>query len=159
MAQAYDQYKELVKKRQFAEAARLAEFEYQQGNRSNCFWLTRQAAALTRAGEYRQALTVARKALTLEPNYTPAIEYRGEAYLGLNRVDDAKRAYESLTEKSAEHAAELLEAMRKWVEMRRANPEGVSTKTVNETERWIEQHAIRAADKVGHASPGQKKSW
>ena len=32
------------------------------------------------------------EALRLSPAYNEAIEYRGEAYLGLNRIEDAKAA-------------------------------------------------------------------
>src|SRR5262252_8410528 len=47
-------------------------------------------------GDYRASLDAYAKALELKPNYPEAIEYRGEAFLGLNALDDAKQAYMSL---------------------------------------------------------------
>ena len=50
---------------QFEEAAQLAESEYLNGNANNPFWLTRQAAALSRAGRYEPALSLSRRAISL----------------------------------------------------------------------------------------------
>src|SRR5512138_2149508 len=44
-------------------------------------------------GEYDKALQAYDEALRLNPNYGEAIEYRGEAYLALNRIEEAKHAY------------------------------------------------------------------
>src|SRR5579859_1743549 len=44
-------------------------------------------------GSYDAALSAYAKALELNPAYPEAIEYRGEAYLGLNKIDEAKEAY------------------------------------------------------------------
>src|SRR6266571_9062018 len=43
-----------------------------------------------KTGDFAAALKAYDRALDLEPKYTPAIEYRAEAYLGVNRLDDAK---------------------------------------------------------------------
>ncbi len=114
---------------------------------------------LRRSGDYEKSLEAYNRALALEPDYTEAIEYRAEAYLGLNRVEDAKAAYDKLIEMNRDHALELLDAMKKWVEVRRAAPDGVSAQTVNELDRWIDQSAAAAGDTVGHVMPGRKKDW
>ena len=44
-----------------------------------------------KTGDYVKALEMYDRALTLKPGFPDAIEYRGEAYLGLNRVEDAKK--------------------------------------------------------------------
>ena len=41
------------------------------------------------------------QALEIEPDYPEAIEYRAEAYLGLNRIDEAQNAYRVLSEQDA----------------------------------------------------------
>ena len=52
------------------------------------------------------------RALELAPDYGEAIEYRAEAYLGLDRIDDAKKAYMQLFNLDRALADELMEAMR-----------------------------------------------
>lgn len=96
MSQEYDQFRELLKNGRFLEASRLAEFQYHQGNPNNPFWLTRQAAALSRAGEYQPALDVANKAILLKPTNPYAILAMAEALHGLNRIKEALSYYEGI---------------------------------------------------------------
>ena len=49
--------------------------------------------SLRKLGNYERALASYERALALAPTSSEAIEYRAEAYLGLNRLDDAKQAY------------------------------------------------------------------
>ncbi len=49
------------------------------------------------------------------PGFPDAIEYRGEAYLGLNRVDDAKQAYLEMLAADRKQADTLMAAMQNWV--------------------------------------------
>src|SRR5207302_1370969 len=62
-------------------------------------------------GNYDAALAAYEKALTLKPGYADAIEYRGEAYLGLNRISDTQQAYLDLYASTRAPAAKLLPAM------------------------------------------------
>src|ERR1700694_1033771 len=64
------------------------------------------------------------KALTLKPGYADALEYRGEAYLALNRIPDAQRAYLDLYSGDRALAGKLLTAMKSWVADQRANAAG-----------------------------------
>lgn len=65
-------------------------------------------------GDYKAALTAYDKAIELRMGYPEATEYRGEAYLALNRTEDAKQAYLDLFAVNRELAAKLLESMKKW---------------------------------------------
>ena len=94
-----------------------------------------------RLGDYEASLAAYEKALALNPTYSEAIEYRGEAYLALNRVDDAKTAYMTLFAGSRAHAATLLSAMRAWVIERRARPAGLAKADVDALAQWIEERA------------------
>jgi tetratricopeptide (TPR) repeat protein len=80
----------------FEEAARLAESEYLDDDANNPFWLTRQAAALSRAGRYEPALRLARRAISLEPANPFAILAAAEALHGLKRIKDALVHYEDI---------------------------------------------------------------
>jgi len=77
-------------------------------------------------GNYDDSLSAYAKALELNPDYPDAIEYRGEAYLGLNRIDDAKQAYMSLFRDSRGLADELMTAMHHWIDARRKDAQGVA---------------------------------
>ncbi len=47
-------------------------------------------------GNYQDALIAYDRALSIKPGYAEAIEYRGHAYLGLNRLSEAKESYLAL---------------------------------------------------------------
>ncbi len=96
MSKEYNQYRELLNRRQFGEAARFAEQAYLEGNPGNPFWLTRQAAALTRDGEYGHALTVSERALTLTPANPYVVLCMAEALSGLRRYKEALEYYEPI---------------------------------------------------------------
>lgn len=97
--------------------------------------------ALRKSGEYEESLTAYNQALELEPGYTEAIEYRAEAFLGLNRLDEAKEAYMQLFRDDRERADELMEAMQGWVEKRAADPSGVDSQTIEEFSIWVRDRA------------------
>ena len=64
-----------------------------------------------KTGDYVKALEMYDRALALKPGFPDAIEYRGEAYLGLNRVDDAKKAYLEILAADRKQADTLMAAM------------------------------------------------
>jgi tetratricopeptide (TPR) repeat protein len=65
-------------------------------------------------GDYKTALSAYDKAIELRAGYPEATEYRGEAYLALNRPEDAKQAYLDLFAVNRALAGKLLESMKKW---------------------------------------------
>ena len=105
-----------------------------------------------RLGDYAASLSAYEKALALNPTYSEAIEYRGEAYLALNRVEDAKSAYLALFAGSRAHAATLLAAMRGWVIEHRARPAGVAKADVEALAQWIDDRAT-VAQQTASLSP------
>ena len=96
MSKEYNQYRELLNRRQFEEAARFAEQAHLEGSPENPFWLTRQAAALTRAGEFGRALTVSEQALVLAPSNPYAVLCMAEALFGLRRYKEALEYFEPI---------------------------------------------------------------
>jgi len=111
---------------------------------------------LRKTHEYGDALDAYDRALQLEPGYTPAIEYRGEAYLGLNRVDDAKQAYLQLFSVDRPEADALLAAMKAWVEQRRQQPDGVDAGTVDSFAGWIGEREEIAGQTASLSSNGPR---
>ena len=109
-------------------------------------------------GNYDDSLSAYAKALELNPAYPDAIEYRGEAYLGLNRIDDAKQAYMSLFSNSRGLAAELMTAMRHWIDARHTDAQGVDPKSLEAFSQWVEERSGIAAQTASLAL-GARAVW
>jgi tetratricopeptide (TPR) repeat protein len=73
-------------------------------------------------GRYDEALRAYEQALKINPNTPHAIEYQGEAFLGLNRIDEARFNFLRLYALDQLEAAKLLQAMHAWVEANQAKP-------------------------------------
>ena len=112
--------------------------------------------ALRRLGDYQTALTSYDRALELNPNYPEAMEYRAEAYLGLDRIDDAQTAYARLSVISPEHATELLQAIGTWVDDRRTGGGKVEPQRLDEVAKWVEAREKIAATTTRASATG---SW
>jgi tetratricopeptide (TPR) repeat protein len=91
---------------------------------------------LRRVGKYEEALKHYDIALEIEPTYANAIEYRGEAFLGLNRVDEAKEAYMTLFKGHSDQAPDLLTAFQSYVAKQQAAGENV-----DELAAWVAERA------------------
>jgi tetratricopeptide (TPR) repeat protein len=114
--------------------------------------------AYRKLGHYERALESYDQALTLAPSFTQAIEYRAEAHLGLNRLDEVKRAYMDLFVADRGASAVLMKAMKAWVDERRANPKGVNAAALDTFDAWVRERDALAAAVVnlGHNSPDWK---
>jgi tetratricopeptide (TPR) repeat protein len=95
--------------------------------------------AYRKTGDYTKALAMYDQAIELaKPKvFAEAIEYRAEAYLALNRIDDARQAYLDLFAVDRKQADSLMEAMKKWVTARQADPAGVTPDALSGFEKWI----------------------
>ena len=114
--------------------------------------------SLRKLGQYPQALESYERALKLAPDSSEAIEYRAEAYLALNRLEDAKQAYMHLFvhDRSVSHV--LMKAMKAWVETHRARPAGVDSAAVDAFAVWVGERDTLASSvgNLGHNSPDWK---
>lgn len=93
--------------------------------------------ALRKTGQYEDSLAAYSEALELQPSYAEAIEYRAEAFLGLDRLGEAKEAYMQLFRDDRERAAELMTAMLRWVGERQMNPGDLDPKTIEKFAVWV----------------------
>lgn len=97
-------------------------------------------------GNHAKALEAYEQALRIFPDYPYAIEYQGEAFLGLNRLDEARFNYLRLYALNKGQAAKLLQAMRAWVESHEdTHLEGVDTAGFAE---WVAQRSELTRDDV-----------
>jgi tetratricopeptide (TPR) repeat protein len=106
-----------------------------------------------RLGDYIHSLEAYEKALALDPKYPEAIEYRAEAYLALNRLEDAKTSYLALFAATPAQAAVLLDSMKAWVAANRTPPAGVSAADLSAFAAWVEERS-GVAQKTASLRPG-----
>ena len=106
---------------------------------------------LRKIGKYDDALVAYGNSLSLAPGYGKAIEYRAVAYLGLNRLDEAKESYIQLFGSDREEAAKLMEEMKSWVEARRESPGDIDGSTVDGFAEWVSERE-GLAGKTAHPS-------
>ena len=94
--------------------------------------------ALLETGRYEEAVAAYDRALEIGPRYPEAIVERGEAYLALDRIEEAKSAYIELVPIDGEGAAQLMNAMKRWVDRRRGDAGGLSEEAIESFAAWIE---------------------
>lgn len=101
-------------------------------------------------GRYEESLQAYEQALKINPDTPYAIEYQGETFLALNRIDAARFNFLRLYALDAHSAAKLLKAMHAWVEENKAKPPaGVD---VPELAAWI-------ADRAASLNVDVKSGW
>jgi tetratricopeptide (TPR) repeat protein len=110
-------------------------------------------------GEYNDALTAYDEALRLSPAFAEAIEYRGEAYLGLDRIEDAKGEYMKLFRDARPLADQLMAAMQEWVVERRSNPGAVATADIDAFAQWLEERTNVARQTASLAIDAPPPRW
>jgi tetratricopeptide (TPR) repeat protein len=110
-------------------------------------------------GKYDAALGAYDRALRLKPDYAEAIEYRGHAYLGLNRLAEAKEAYLALFSGNRQLAATLLAAMQSWVGDHRGNPAGVDGGTLESFALWVNERSAIASQTASLTREGAASAW
>lgn len=81
--------------------------------------------ALRKSGDHRKAVGAYNYAIGLKPDFLEAIEYRGEALLGIGDLEGAKLAYMRLFRDGPELAGTLLLAMQTWLDARADDTEEI----------------------------------
>ena len=113
---------------------------------------------LRKQGNFDASLASYERALQIKPGFTPAIEYRAEAYLGLNRIEEAKADYITLFATDRANADTLAAAMTKWVEEKKKDPKGVEPATIDDLTKWLESRQEIAA-KTSALLPPKDARW
>jgi tetratricopeptide (TPR) repeat protein len=108
---ARDSYKDSI--RHFAEAVRLDASMHEA--------FTYLGYANRKLGNHAKALAAYEQALRIFPDYPHAIEYQAQAFLGMNRLDEARFNYLRLYALNKGQAAKLLQAMRAWLAANKNN--------------------------------------
>jgi tetratricopeptide (TPR) repeat protein len=111
-------------------------------------------------GNYTAALSAYERALQLKPGYPEAIEYRAHAYLGLDRLGEAKEAYLALYSGNRVLADKLLSAMREWVAARRGTSTGgVEPAVLDAFASWVDERGAIARQTANLTRAGASAGW
>jgi tetratricopeptide (TPR) repeat protein len=122
-----DEYQQA--RRHFEEAVRLDAYLHE--------GFTYLGYANRKLGRHTRALDAYQHALELNPHYSYAIEYQGQAYLGLNRIEEARFNYLRLYALNKGQARKLLQAMQSWLDAHKdAAPAGVDMQSFA---AWVAQ--------------------
>ncbi len=99
--------------------------------------------SLRKLGRFEESLKAYDRALRKKKGYAPAIEYRGEAYLELGRLADARAAWEQLSGSEPELADLLLGKMQRWLARQQsAGTASVDAAALAEFERWLAERKL-----------------
>jgi tetratricopeptide (TPR) repeat protein len=92
-----------------------------------------------RLGAYPESIDDYNHALKLKPDSYEGIEHRGEAYLAVDRLDDAQGAYMDLFSHERSLADQLMIAMRKWLDEHRADAHGMRASDLDGFDKWLQE--------------------
>jgi tetratricopeptide (TPR) repeat protein len=115
--------------------------------------------SLRHLGHYDESLHAYARALELKPDYPDAIEYRGEAFLALNKTDAAKAAYMDLFASSRPLADQLMAAMQRWVVARRSDAQSIEGVDVEDFQHWIDERTQIAKQTASLATGAAAPAW
>jgi len=91
-------------------------------------------------GDYEAALAAYDRALKIEPGFPQAVEYRGEAYLKLGRLEEAKAAYMDLFGRERPLADLLLRKMKAYVADAKKIPQTPGAQArLDEFAAWVDE--------------------
>jgi len=92
-----------------------------------------------RLGAYGESIDDYDHALKFNPDLQEAIAHRAEAYLRLDRLDEAESAYMDLFNHARPLADQLMPAMQRWLEEHRQDPKGVRPAQIEAFDQWLKE--------------------
>jgi tetratricopeptide (TPR) repeat protein len=92
-----------------------------------------------RFGAYRESIDDYNHGLALKPDVLEAIQHRGEAYLGIDHLDEAKGAYMDLFFHARPLADQLMIAMQAWLQNHRAAANGMRATDIDGFDKWVQE--------------------
>lgn len=92
-----------------------------------------------RFGAFRESVDDYNHALHLKPDLLEAIAYRGEAYLGIDHLEEAKAAYMDLFFHARPLADHLMAGMQAWLQQHRAAANGMRAQDIEAFDKWLQE--------------------
>src|ERR1700761_1976868 len=90
-------------------------------------------------GAYRESIDDYNHALALKPDLLEAIEHRGEAFMGVDHLDEAKAAYMDLFFHARPLADQMMATMQSWLQSHRASANGVRATDIDAFDKWLQE--------------------
>jgi tetratricopeptide (TPR) repeat protein len=98
-------------------------------------------------GFFDEAVMAYANVLELKPDNSEAYANRAEAYLGLNKIVQAKSDYMTLFKTARPLADQLMTYMHQWIDERQRDPKGVSGDDLAAFVKWTDERAAIAQQK------------
>lgn len=92
-----------------------------------------------RLGAYAESVDDYNHTLALKPDLPEAVLHRAEAYLMVDRLDDAKSAYMDLFNHERPLADQLMTGMQRWLSEHRSNANGMRASDVDAFDKWLQE--------------------
>jgi tetratricopeptide (TPR) repeat protein len=92
-----------------------------------------------RLGAFNESIDDYNHTLKLKPDLLEAVEHRGEAYMGFDRLEQAKAAYMDLFNHARPLADQLMVSMQKWLASHRAAPNGMRAADIDSFDKWLQE--------------------
>ena len=92
-----------------------------------------------RLGAFNESIDDYNHTLALKPDLLEAIEHRAEAYMGVDRLEDAQAAYMDLFNHARPLADQLMVVMQKWLEVHRTAANGMRPADIDSFGKWLQQ--------------------
>ena len=90
-------------------------------------------------GAYRESIDDYNHALALKPDLLEAIQHRGEAFMGADRLDEAKAAYMDLFFHARPLADQMMITMQAWLQSHRASANGMRAADIDAFDKWLQE--------------------
>jgi hypothetical protein len=92
-----------------------------------------------RLGAFNESVDDYNHTLALKPDLLEAIEHRAEAYMGVDRLEDAQAAYMDLFNHARPLADQLMVVMQKWQEDHLAAANGMRPADIASFGKWLQE--------------------
>ncbi|HMD72703.1 MAG TPA: tetratricopeptide repeat protein [Steroidobacteraceae bacterium] len=92
-----------------------------------------------RLGAYGESIDDYNHALKFKPDLPEAIAHRAEAYMRLDRLDEAQSAYMDLFNHARPLADQLMTTMQRWLEEHRQDPKGMRPTQIDAFDQWLKE--------------------
>jgi hypothetical protein len=92
-----------------------------------------------RLGAYNEAIDDYNHTLSIKPELFEAIEGRAEAFVGTDRLDQAKAAYMDLFNHAPVLADQLMAVMQKWLQSHHEAANGMRSADIDSFGKWLQE--------------------
>jgi hypothetical protein len=92
-----------------------------------------------RLGAYSESIDDYNHALRLKSDLLEAVEHRAEAYMAVDRLEEAKAAYMDLFNHDRPLADQLMAAMQAWLDSHRTAANGMRPADVDSFGKWLQE--------------------